>query len=103
MGTWRRFCTVRGEPLLARWGAWSRAGRQSWFGESLLVQNVETWAPLRSSGSRSRISMAAFRLNASARMVSGGTPWFRTKWAILPMMTAVLPVPAPASTNVASS
>ena len=64
---------------------------------------VETVAPFRSSGSRSLISPAAFWLKVRARTALGSTPWFLTRWAILPMMTAVLPVPAPASTRVASS
>ena len=65
--------------------------------------NVNTFAALRSAGSRWRTSSAASALNASTRSSRGGTPSLRTRWATLPMITAVLPVPAPARTSVVSS
>ena len=49
------------------------------------------------------VSRAALRLKARARMDSGGMPWLRTRCATLPVITAVFPVPAPASTSVTSS
>src|SRR5437899_6780912 len=48
---------------------------------------------------RSRICPAALFVKVIARMENGGTPRSRMRWATLRVSTAVLPLPAPATTS----
>src|SRR6266576_792249 len=62
------------------------------------IHIVLATGPTRAS-IRSRIWPAALYVNVIARIENGGTPCSRIRWATRRVRTAVLPLPAPATTS----
>ncbi len=59
---------------------------------------IQTGSPGASCSTRERISSAALLVNVSETIPRAGTPW-RSRLAMRWVITRVLPLPGPASTN----